>query len=104
MKPLAKGAIADLIVVLDAEDEGRRRFVGNLRPSWLAGRRRGMALKDKPFVDRLRDRVHAPAEIGVIIFVGASQVDAKIVMEVVGPDRVKPVPSDIPRADRADIV
>ena len=37
IEALAKGAIADLVVVLRAKDEGRSWLVGHARAAWLAG-------------------------------------------------------------------
>src|SRR4051812_15632183 len=104
VQTFTKGAVADLVVILNAEHERGCWLIGDGRSARLTGRGRDLALINEPFVDCLRNRLHAPEKTGIVILARAGEVDAKIVMEIIGPNRVQPVSSGIPRANRANVV
>ena len=86
------GPVADLVVVLDADDAllGADRL--GARPAWLARRFARAAVVEPPALERLRDvgrrRV---GEVGVVALGVASEEVADQVVEVVGPDGVEAV-------------
>src|SRR5260221_2352389 len=90
IESLDKGAIADLVMVLQRVDElpggsiARRRAALFFEPT----ARRPLALIEPALLDAAGDFVERARVVGVVALVVARQITAHGVVEVVRPDRV----------------
>ena len=90
-QPFTEGPVADLVVVLQEEDEsGRRKVAAERAPSLAATIGRRLALIDEPFLEAARQtRRGLIGVIGVVALALASQQRVQDVMAVIIPLRIE---------------
>ncbi len=88
-EPVAERAIADLVVVLQADHEGRRRQMSTRLAARLAVMRRHFPLIGKALGHATGEQSRRVLEILVVAFVFAGQQHVQAMMYVVGPLRVE---------------
>ena len=89
-RPLAQGAIADLVVILQADDESGGRQIGRILATRRAVMRRDLSLVDKTFGHGTGQMLGGGVGKTFVIpfgFAGEQHVDA--MMPIIGPLRVE---------------
>jgi len=102
-QPIALGAIADLIVVLDEDHEVLTRKVGRRRATRPAEILGALALEREPLRDRARQQRRV-GEVGVIAAALAGQGHVDGVVEIVRPHGVEAEPAVGARQHDATVV
>ena len=97
--------VADLVVVLDADDALLAAHALRARPPCLARPLGGAAVVEPATAERLGDLGRRRVgEVGVVALGVAREHVADLVVEVVGPDGVEAVAAPPPRRDEAGVV
>src|SRR6185312_11447415 len=102
-KPVPKGSVADLVVILSADDESRRLHAGRIGSVCAVAKLRILAGVDEAALVatfEIADAVEVLIDSGAL----SGQGDMKRMVQVVAPLRVEAPASEIPRTQCPGIV